>query len=75
MACGQKWYNIKHKGIVQPLIMPYGLKEYQKIYWLLYLLCLCPILISSAILSLEFAYMAVWIYALWLYLQKYYVKF
>ena len=75
MACGQKWYNIKHKGIVQPLIMPYGLKEYQKIYWLPYLLCLCPILISSAILSLDFAYMAVWIYALWLYLQKYYVKF
>ena len=64
MACGQKWYNIKHKGIVQPLIMPYGLKEYQKIYWLLNSLYLCNILVSSAILSLGFAYMAVWIYIL-----------
>ena len=64
MACGQKWYNIMHKGIVQPLIMPYGLKEYQKIYWLPYLLYLCSAFVSIAILSLDFAYMAVWIYVL-----------
>ena len=64
MACGQIWYSIKHKGIVRPLIMPYDLKEYQKTYWLPYLLYLCSALVSIAILSLDFAYMAVWIYVL-----------
>ena len=64
MACGQKWDNIKHKRIEQPLIMPYGLKEYQKIYWLPYLLYLCSAFVSIAFLGLDFAYMAVWIYVL-----------